>query len=138
MLGKRVDHGEPVPRHPVPPVKTMTSNNMTSLPIRRAEADEYSRPRNLDMWGMRVAWFVVREGVTWARRACAKYNKQSPAWRGYQNLLIAGLIVEGPEGGLVYDEMPKWENGDGPLLWLEAVAHVASGGDPAPDLPRRR
>lgn len=116
----------------------MTPEALAVLALRRAESDAYSKTRNLDLWGLRVAWFLVREGVSWTRRVCAKYNKQSPAWRCYQNLIKAGLVVEGPNGGLVYDEMPQWEDGDGPLRWLEAVAHVAAGGEPAPDLPRRR
>lgn len=116
----------------------MSPEALATLSLRRAESDEYSRPRNLDLWGLRVAWFVVREGVEWSRRICAKYNKKSTAWKCYQNLLHAGLIVEGPEGGIVYDPMPKWEDGEGPLRWLEAVAHVAAGGEPDPDLPRNR
>ncbi len=111
--------------------------DLSTLPLRRAEADEYSEPRNLNKWAFRVAWFVTREGVEWTRRVCSKHNKKSPARRCYQNLLKAGLIVEGPEGGLVYDEMPKWENGNGPIRWPEAVAPVAAGGEPDPDLPRR-
>lgn len=112
----------------------MTPEALAALPLRRLEADDYSRPRNLDRWGVRVAWFVVREGVPWTRRVCAKYNKQSTPWRYYQNLVQAGLIVEGPDGGIVYNEIPKWEDGDGPLRWLEAMAHVAAGGRPDPEL----
>jgi len=105
--------------------------------LRRQQANAYSDLRGTDKWGMFVAWLVVSEGVVFARSMCLRYNKQSPAWRCYQNLLKAGLIVEGAEGGIVYDTTPKWEGDEGTYRWLEAVAHVAAGGKPDRDLPRR-
>jgi hypothetical protein len=114
----------------------MNDKRQNRLRLRRAEADAYSRANNLDRWGVRVAWFITREGVDFARRFCMKFNMRSPARACYMNLLKAGLIVEGPKSGLVYNKMPKWEKGDGPLLWLRAVAHVATGGKPDPDLFR--
>ena len=109
---------------------------LETLQLRRHQADEYSRANHLERWGFLVAWLVLSENVAFARSVCSRYNLESPAWKCYQNLLNAGLIVEGPEGGIVYDEMPKWEEGEGPLRWIEAVAHVAAGGEPDPDLPR--
>lgn len=102
------------------------------LQTRRAEADTYSKARGLDVWGVRVAWFVTSEGVTLGEKLCAKYNKHSAAWTCYQNLVNSGLIVEGPAGGVRYTPHPEWEQGDGPLKWLEALAAVASGGEKHP------
>lgn len=110
----------------------------TRLALRRQQADDYARNNDLDLWGARVVWYALSEGVDFARRACTKFNRQSPAWRSYCRLLDTGLIVNtSEEQGIVYDAMPCWENGDGPLLWFNAVARVASGGEPPDDLPRR-
>lgn len=104
---------------------------MTKIDIlrqRREEADAYSVTRNLDKWGFRVAWIALSEGARAARTLCARYNKQSPAWICYQNLIAAGLLVEKPEWGIVYSDNAAWEEGDGPLRWLEALSVVAAGG----------
>jgi hypothetical protein len=105
---------------------------LETLRARRGQADEYATAKGLDQWGTRVAWFVVSEGVSSGRLLCSRYNKQSNAWRCYQNLVSSGIIVEGPEGGIRYTPSPMWEDGDGPLRWFEAVATVAAGGPKHP------
>jgi hypothetical protein len=107
-------------------------DRLETLQFRREQADEYSAPRNLDQWGVRVAWFVLSEGVAVGGKLCSKYNKQSNAWKCYQNLVNNGIIVEGPEGGIRYTPHPDWEDGDGPLRWFEAIAVVAAGGKKHP------
>lgn len=99
---------------------------------RRDQADEFAKVHGLDMWGARVAWFVISEGVTTARALCARYNKQSPAYRAYQNLVTSGLVVEGVGGGILYTPHPEWEQGDGPCAWFKALATVAAGGERHP------
>lgn len=112
----------------------MNKNEMNEvMNARRNEADAYSEANNLPKWGVRVAWFVISEGTTFARSACCKYNKQSRAWRCYLNLLESGLIEEeksaqdGTKGGIYYTPCEEWEVGDGPLKWFAAVAAVAEG-----------
>ena len=103
-----------------------------TLRMRREEADKYSVAHGLDYWGFRIAWFVTSEGVEFTRAVCSKYNKTSPAWKAYQLLVDAEIIVEGPEGGIVYNACPEWEDGEGPLRWIEALAKVAAGGERHP------
>lgn len=105
---------------------------------RRDEADEFSKARNLPLWGVRVVWFVLSEGVEFARAAVAKCNKQHPARAAFQNLLDSGIVsdtliaTDGSKGGVLYKSHPTWEDGDGPLLWVAAVAKFAEGGERHP------
>lgn len=107
----------------------------SNLNLRWQQADEYSAKNNLPKWGCRVAWLVVSEGVPVARTACYRYNKASPARACYNNLIDLDIIRDDPtEGpvGIVYTKHPKWEEGDGPLLWLNAIAWAAAGNDVDP------
>lgn len=104
-----------------------------TLRLRRAQADAYAAANNLDMWGTRVAWFALSEGVPTARRLCSKYNKSSQAWLAYSRLRDAGLFLDsGEEIGIAYNPQRLWEEGDGPLLWLNALAQVGAGGERHP------
>jgi len=108
-------------------MSTNPASSIDQLRLRRVQADTYAKGRDMDMWGARVAWFVLSEGVATGRTMCARYNKKSPAWRCYQNLVKAGLVVEGPGGGLKYTPALQWEEGEGPLRWYEELAKVAAG-----------
>lgn len=109
-------------------------NLIETLRTRREQADAYAATKELDYWGTRVAWFVLSEGVSVGRSLCARYNKQSPAWKCYQNLVASGLVVEGPEGGIRYTPDPMWEGPDGPLAWLDALSVLAACGEKHPRL----
>ncbi len=107
-------------------------NRTDLLRLRREQADKYATERGLDMWGTRVAWLIFSEGVRKSRSLCSKYNKNSPAWLAYQNLVDSGLVIEGPEGGVLYPKNPAWDNEAGALEYFEAVATVAAGGPKHP------
>ena len=118
-------------------VREVSMDLMRRLRDRRTEADEYSSEHDVDPWGTRIVWFVLSEGVKTGRRMASKYNKTSNAWKAYLNLVKAGLVVEEPEWGIVYEEMPCWESEEGTMLWFEALVGVAAGCPPPPHLPRR-
>lgn len=103
------------------------------LQLRRAQADAYAEAHNFDPWATRVAWWALTEGGNFAKKMVSKYgSKSAPAAVCFNNLVRLN-VLRGDK--IAYSAIPEWENGEGPMAWLDHLIRAAEGTAPPKNFP---
>lgn len=112
------------------PDKTLTS---TEFRERLAQADEYSRANNLDLWAARIVWIGLIYNALGAKRFAERRSdyQGSQAWACYTRLVEAGVFIENsPREGIAGAQgVEPWESD--PLRWFDDLCRIAAG-EPVP------
>lgn len=103
------------------------------LQLRRTEADAYAKAHNFDPWATRVAWWALTEGGNFARRTVSKYGSRSSAAGVCLHNLERFNLLRGDI--LAYTPSPEWEDGEGPMSWLDHLIRAAEGKAPPTSFP---